>query len=70
LDVLTSQRSLFESELALARTLQGQLVSVVQLYAALGGGWSVTDHPENNLPDPRSAAARQPTAIPVDARQR
>jgi multidrug efflux system outer membrane protein len=53
LDVLTSQRSLFESELALARALQGQLVSVVQLYTALGGGWSVTDHPENNLPDPR-----------------
>jgi multidrug efflux system outer membrane protein len=53
LDVLTSQRSLFESELALARTLQGQLVSIVQLYAALGGGWSVMDHPENNLPGPR-----------------
>jgi multidrug efflux system outer membrane protein len=53
LDVLTSQRTLFESELALARTMQVQLVSVVQLYAALGGGWSVTDHPENNLPDPR-----------------
>jgi multidrug efflux system outer membrane protein len=56
LDVLTSQRSLFESELALARTLQGQLISIVQLYAALGGGWSVTDHPENNLPDPRRAS--------------
>jgi multidrug efflux system outer membrane protein len=53
LDVLTSQRSLFESELALARTVYLQLVSVVQLYTALGGGWSVTDHPENNLPDPR-----------------
>ena len=70
LDVLTSQRSLFESELALARTLQGQLVSIVQLYAALGGGWSVTDHPENNLPDPRSGIARQPSAVPVDERQR
>lgn len=53
LDVLTSQRSLYEAELALARTLQTQLVSVVQLYAALGGGWSVADHPEQNLPDPR-----------------
>ena len=59
LDVLTSQRSLFESELALARTLQGQLVSVVQLYTALGGGWSVTDHPENNLPDPRHVPNHQ-----------
>ena len=70
LDVLTSQRSLFESELALARTLQGQLVSIVQLYAALGGGWSVTDHPENNLPSPRSSAARQPSAVLVHEQQR
>ncbi|HEU4504276.1 MAG TPA: efflux transporter outer membrane subunit [Nitrospira sp.] len=70
LDVLTSQRSLFESELALARTLQGQLVSIVQLYTALGGGWSVADHPENNLPDPRSGAHRQSSAVLVDERQR
>ena len=70
LDVLTSQRSLFESELALARTLQGQLVSVVQLYTALGGGWSVTDHPENNLPDPRSGSHRQPSAVLVHEPQR
>lgn len=40
LDVLTAQRSLFDSELALARTRRVQLVSVVQLYKALGGGWS------------------------------
>jgi multidrug efflux system outer membrane protein len=70
LDVLTSQRSLFESELALARTLQGQLVSIVQLYSALGGGWSVTDHPENNLPDPRSITSRQPSAVLVHEPQR
>jgi multidrug efflux system outer membrane protein len=70
LDMLTSQRSLFESELALARTLQGQLVSVVQLYTALGGGWSVTDHPESNLPDPRTRAQPRPSAVLVDERQR
>jgi outer membrane protein, multidrug efflux system len=70
LDVLTSQRSLFESELALARTLQGQLVSVVQLYTALGGGWSVTDHPESNLPDPRSGTQQQPSAVLVHEPQR
>ena len=39
LDVLTAQRSLFDSELALAKTRRAQLVSVVQLYKALGGGW-------------------------------
>ncbi len=53
LDVLTSQRSLFDAELALARTRQSQLVSVVQLYKALGGGWSAAEKPEGNLPDPR-----------------
>ena len=40
LDVLSAQRSLFESELALARTRCAQLTSMVQLYKALGGGWS------------------------------
>jgi len=40
LDVLSAQRSLFDSELALARTRRAQLNSVVQLYKSLGGGWS------------------------------
>jgi multidrug efflux system outer membrane protein len=40
LDVLTAQRSLFEAELGLARTRRGQLKSIVELYKALGGGWS------------------------------
>ncbi|MGE3154871.1 MAG: efflux transporter outer membrane subunit [Nitrospiraceae bacterium] len=40
LDVLTAQRTLFDAELSLARTRRTQLVSVVQLYKALGGGWS------------------------------
>ncbi len=40
LDVLIAQRNLFEAELALADTRRLHLVSVVQLYKALGGGWS------------------------------
>ena len=44
LDVLIAQRSLFEAELALAATRRLHLVSVVQLYKALGGGWSPADH--------------------------
>jgi multidrug efflux system outer membrane protein len=40
LDVLTAQRDLYTAELALARTRGAQLVSIVQLYKALGGGWS------------------------------
>lgn len=54
LDVLTSQRSLFDAELALARTRQTQLVSMVQLYKALGGGWSVAD--------PRDSARSEPSS--------
>ncbi|MDH4084664.1 MAG: TolC family protein, partial [Nitrospira sp.] len=40
LDVLVARRNLFESELALTSTRRFLLASVVQLYKALGGGWS------------------------------
>jgi len=40
LDVLVAQRTLLAAELAQSRTLRGQLVAVVQLYKALGGGWA------------------------------
>jgi multidrug efflux system outer membrane protein len=40
LPVLDAQRNLFEGELELARLRQQELVSIVQLYRALGGGWS------------------------------
>ncbi|UVT15204.1 MAG: efflux transporter outer membrane subunit [Nitrospira sp.] len=40
LDVLIAQRNLFDAELALATTHRLYLISVVQLYKALGGGWS------------------------------
>jgi multidrug efflux system outer membrane protein len=40
LDVLTAQRDRFNAELALASTRRAQLVSIVQLYKVLGGGWS------------------------------
>ncbi|WP_447975080.1 efflux transporter outer membrane subunit [Nitrospira sp. Kam-Ns4a] len=39
LDVLVAQRDLFEAELALIGTHRLYLVSIVQLYKALGGGW-------------------------------
>lgn len=41
LAVLDAQRNLFEGELALARLGQRELAAVVQLYRALGGGWSL-----------------------------
>jgi outer membrane protein, multidrug efflux system len=39
LDVLDAQRTLLAAEVAESRTLLAQLVAVVQLYRALGGGW-------------------------------
>jgi multidrug efflux system outer membrane protein len=39
LEVLETERSLFESELKAADAYQRMLVSYVQLYKALGGGW-------------------------------
>ncbi|GJL56476.1 MAG: RND transporter [Nitrospirales bacterium] len=40
IDVLIAKRSLFDAELSLAETHRLHLVSIVQLYKALGGGWS------------------------------
>jgi len=40
LPVLDAQRTLFRGELDLARLRQLELASIVQLYRALGGGWS------------------------------
>jgi multidrug efflux system outer membrane protein len=42
LPVLDAQRNLFQGELELARLRQQELTAVVQLYRALGGGWSVS----------------------------
>ena len=39
LDALDADRSLFDAELSLAQARRDELVSVVQLYKALGGGW-------------------------------
>ena len=39
-EVINAQQDLFPAELSLARTEASQLVSIVRLYRALGGGWS------------------------------
>ena len=39
LEVLDSQRSLFEAELTLAQDRNNEYQGLVQLYKALGGGW-------------------------------
>jgi multidrug efflux system outer membrane protein len=52
LDVLIAQRNLFDAELSLTSTRRLYLVSIVQLYKALGGGWS----PEGQEGEPSVAA--------------
>jgi outer membrane protein, multidrug efflux system len=54
LDVLIAQRSLFDADLSLASTRRLHLVSVVQLYKALGGGWS-PEAPAKQAPSLASA---------------
>jgi multidrug efflux system outer membrane protein len=39
LNALDADRDLFEAELVLARTRRDELLALVQLYRALGGGW-------------------------------
>jgi multidrug efflux system outer membrane protein len=42
-EVLEAQQQLFPAEDQLARVQQAQLLAVVNLYKALGGGWKLTD---------------------------
>jgi len=39
LNALDADRDLFEAELGLAQTRRDELLALVQLYRALGGGW-------------------------------
>lgn len=47
LEVLDAQRSLFRAELDEAQAVRDELVSVIQLYKALGGGWSEVEAVES-----------------------
>jgi multidrug efflux system outer membrane protein len=51
LEVLDAQRSLFEAELDWAQSMRDQLVALVRLYKALGGGWI----PENQTTIPEES---------------
>ena len=39
LDVLDAQREYFDAQIKLSNTVRDELIAVVQLYKALGGGW-------------------------------
>jgi multidrug efflux system outer membrane protein len=43
LEVLDAQQQLYPAEFDLARTEREQLLAVVRLYRALGGGWKTDD---------------------------
>ena len=45
LEVLDSDRQLFESELRLTQDRANEFLAVIALYRALGGGWQTQDDP-------------------------
>jgi outer membrane protein, multidrug efflux system len=50
LEVLDTERQLFDAELALAQTQPDELLAVVRLYRALGGGWDRSEKAELAAP--------------------
>jgi multidrug efflux system outer membrane protein len=59
LAVLDADRQLFTAELDLAVVQQNQLLTLVQLYKALGGGWETQDRPQGAA-TPASGPANHP----------
>jgi multidrug efflux system outer membrane protein len=50
LEVLYNEQELFNAELLLANARRNELLSVVQLYRALGGGWTEPGHQQASKP--------------------
>jgi multidrug efflux system outer membrane protein len=51
LEVLDAQQQLYPAEFALARTQRDQLLALVEIYRALGGGWQLYAAPPQ-VPSP------------------
>ena len=51
IEVLDAQQQLFPAENALAQTRRDELLAVVAIYRALGGGWSQAT-PDPEVPPP------------------
>ncbi len=49
-EVLQAQEELYPTQFALVQTQAGELIAVVQLYRALGGGWQTPETPATNAP--------------------
>jgi multidrug efflux system outer membrane protein len=61
LEVLVTERDLFDAELSLAQARREEILAVVQLYKALGGGWQT----EAPAPAPTSLNRPAGTAAPA-----
>ncbi len=59
LEVLFTEQDLFASELILAQAQRDELLSIVQLYRALGGGWQ-TEAEQYAMNNPSQAASVKP----------
>jgi len=57
LEVLDTERQLFDAQLDLVRAQRDEFLGVVQLYKALGGGWQPEAPPPPTPTDRRAAAA-------------
>ena len=58
-DVINADRDLFTSELSLSAAHLNTLLSLVQLYRAVGGGWQ-TEEPHRDVPNPPPDTAALP----------
>lgn len=59
-EVLDAQQHLYPSEYTLARTQAQQLITIVQLYKALGGGWQLDEAQWSGLPEAQAASGTTP----------
>lgn len=50
LDVLDAQREYFDAQIGLSNAMRDELIAVVQIYKALGGGWQAVAMPQH-LPE-------------------
>ena len=59
LEVLQAEQQLFPAEILLAQSRGNRLVTLVQLYRALGGGWRLAD-PQWTQPPGTPSSGKQP----------
>ncbi len=69
LEVLDSDTRYFDSELGLARARLNELLSLVDLYKALGGGWKAEPRVDGSSSSKRSVAAKTSTNPPKESQE-